>query len=402
MQTWTNIETSLAPPSGERVPSRPDALSAEWLTASLRHAGVLPATARVASFGSERIGEGRGFAGQIARLTLRYEPADSAAPPTMIAKFATEHAATRQLLAAFSGYAREVRFYREIAPRIGICTPRCFFAHYDRAEGEFLLLLEDLSPASTVDMEQGLSVAQAELVLDQLAEMHARYWQRVDGLEWLQLSPELVVTVRDRFIAALPGFTTRYGTQYPEIARAGRYMAVLLADDRFMAQVRRPPLTLAHNDVHVNNLLLPGAAGGRFALIDWQSITVSRHGTTDVARVLGVCITPELRRKSGRALLAHYHARLRARGVRGYGRLALELRLRQELTAMVIVGVLAYDALDFAGEQGARTADLMGARIEAVLADARVSTLLAAMVAWLRCKRRLERLLGSGRQGGEG
>jgi aminoglycoside/choline kinase family phosphotransferase len=320
----------------------------------------------------------------------------------MIAKFATEHAATRQLLAAFAGYAREVRFYREIASRIGISTPRCFFAHYDRAEGEFLLLLEDLSPASTVDMEQGLSLAQAELVLDQLAEMHARFWQRVDGLDWLQLSPELVVTMRDRFVVALPKFAARYGARYPEIARAGRYMAVLLADAGIMAQVRRAPLTLAHNDVHVNNLLLPGAAGGRFALIDWQSITVSRHGTTDVARVLGVCITPELRRKSGRALLGYYHARLRARGVRGYGRLALEFRLRQEMTAMVIVGVLAYDTLDFAGEHGERTADSMGARIEAAIADARVSSLLGALVVWLRCKRWLKGVFGARRQIGPG
>jgi hypothetical protein len=402
MHTWTNIETSLAPPGGERVPGRPDALSAEWLTACLRHAGELAATARVASFTAERIGQGDGFAGQIVRVALRYEPEDVAGPRTLVAKFATEHAPTRQLLAAFAGYAREVRFYRELAPRIGIATPRCYFAHYDRVGGEFLLLLEDMAPSSTVDIELGLSVAQAELVLDQLAEMHARFWGRTGGLEWLELSPELIAAMRERFVAALPGFIARYGAQYPQIARAARHMEVLLGDEQLIAQMRKPPLTLAHNDVHVNNLLLPGDGGGRFALIDWQSITMSRHGTTDVARVLSVCIAPELRRKSGRALLGYYHARLRARGVRGYGRLALEYRLRQEMTAMVIVGVLAYDTLDFAGEHGERTADLMGARIEAAIADARVSSLLGALVVWLRCKRWLHGVFGARRQiGGE-
>jgi thiamine kinase-like enzyme len=394
MQNWTNIETSLAPPAGQRVPANADQLTAEWLTACLRHAGVLAAPARVAALHSERIGQGRGFAGRIARVSLHYDP-DGAGPRTLIAKFASDHAGTRQLLATFNGYAREVRFYRELAPRVGAGVPRCYFAHYDRAGAEFLLLLEDMASAGTADMESGLSLEQAEAVLDRLAHMHASFWRRIDELDWLQITPELIDAMRERFLAALPRFIERFGAQYPRTARVARQMAVVLGDDAMMATVRRPPLTLTHNDVHVNNLLLPAEGGDRFALIDWQSVSLSRHGMNDVARVLAVCITAELRRSHGGALLRHYRARLRAHGVQGYSRLVFEHRLRQETAGMVIVGVMAFDSLDFAGEQGERTAAIMGERIEGALADARVMLLLSLFTPWLRLKRGLRRLLAA-------
>jgi hypothetical protein len=42
------------------------------------------------------------------------------APATLIAKFACDHARTRKLMRSLDGYAREVRFYRELAPEIGL------------------------------------------------------------------------------------------------------------------------------------------------------------------------------------------------------------------------------------------------------------------------------------------
>src|SRR5262249_30228604 len=156
----TNLGTSLPPPQGTRVPARPSELNADWLSACLRHAGVLGASDRVASFELEPIGQGRGFAGQIVRVALRYEPAGVDAPATLIAKFATDHAGTQDMMRSLDGYAREVRFYRELAPEIGLGTPRCYFAHYDPDAYACCLLLEDLAPAESVDREQGYSLEQ--------------------------------------------------------------------------------------------------------------------------------------------------------------------------------------------------------------------------------------------------
>jgi thiamine kinase-like enzyme len=393
MPLRANVETSLAPPSGQGVPASATELNAEWLSACLRHAAVIPESARVADFGSERVGEGRGFAGQLVRLTLDYEPASAAYPRTLIAKFAADHEATRDLLGEFDGYAREVRFYRELAPHIGLPTPRCYFAHYDRAAQVFLLLLEDLAPARNPDFDSGLSVEQAKLVLEHLAAMHARYWNRVDELEWLHLTDDLLRRVRDRYRRSLPSFVTRFEAVYPELVRVAQAMDVLLSGDEFMAGMRTPPLTLAHNDMHPNNLFLPIEAGGRLALIDWQSVAVSRHGITDVARLLALGMSPALRRAHQRELLRHYHARLRELGVQDYPYRALELRFRQEMAAMVLIGVLALESLDFSNPDGERAASAFVSKVEAAVTDARVYRVIAALLLLVGVQRFFRRLL---------
>lgn len=397
MASIGNVETSMAPPGGQRVPRRPQELDAGWLTSSLRHAGVLSESQRVSAIELATIGQGRGFAGQIARVTLRYEPADAAAPASLIAKFSSEHAPTREMMGTFEGYAREVRFYRELAAEIGIGTPRCYFAHHEAAEGRCCLLLEDLAPAESADRDQGFTPEQAELVLEQLALLHARYWNRVDQLPWLALSDELFRQVTARFIAGVPAFCAQYGATYPTIARSARLFIPFFELGNVMTEARRPPLTLAHNDVHAENVFLPSRNGGRFAVIDWQSLSVSRQGTADVARVLCTCLRPELRRKHGRRLLAHYHRALRAAGVHDYSLRSLRFRYRQELLGTVLIGVLAFGALDF-GEHADEAPRLMAERIESALRDAHVVPLLRAFSLWYAFTRFLRGLFASSKQ----
>jgi hypothetical protein len=402
MQPWLNVQTSLPPPAGHAVPARLSELSAEWLTACLQHAGVLAGDARVASFETTRIGQGRGFAGQLARLVLRYEPEHAHGPRTLIGKFATDHAPTRAMMATISAYEREVRFYRELAADVGIATPRCYFAHYDAPQACFCVLLEDLSPASSVDMQAGLSVEQATLVLDQLAALHARWWGRVDEIEWLQLSDDIVRKVRDRFQGSLPGFQRQFASVYPQLSRVAGQIGELLSGDELLAKPQKPPMTLTHNDLHLDNVFLPTAAGGRFALIDWQSVSGSRHGISDVTRILSLGMTAELRRSHQAALLEHYHTRLRELGVRGYSLRQLKRRFREEMTAMVIISVLALDTLDFDVDGADRTIATMGQRIEQALADGHMSRLLFGMLLLIRARRWLRRITSGAMRLGSG
>ena len=249
-----------------------------------------------------------------------------------------------------------------------------------------------MAPASSVDMEQGLTVTQCGLVLSQLATMHARFWCRRD-LQSFMPPATLLRAVCDRFREAVPGFEARYGERYPEITRAARSIAVLAAGDDVLAMVMRPPLTLTHQDLHIHNLLLPTAEGGRFALIDWQSVAASRHGVADVARVLGTCVTAEVRREHGPALLRGYHERLRAFGVRGYTLSTLRYRLRQEMAAMVVFGVLALQTLDLESEQGQHAAAILTGRMEAAVKDARVILPLRMMVLVFTLRRAMRRWL---------
>jgi hypothetical protein len=379
----TNLETSMPSPRGMRVPARPSELNAEWLSACLRHAGVLGANCRVAGFEPERIGQGRGFAGQIARVALRYEPAGVNAPATLIAKFASDHAGTREMMRSIDGYAREVRFYRELAPEIGLGTPRCYFAHYDPAAHECCLLLEDLAPAESIDHDQGYSLEQAQQVLEQLAAMHARHWNRVEHLDWLQMDAALFANLRAGFMKGLPGLVEGYRTQYPTLVRVAQQFVPFFSGDEILAQARRPPLTLAHGDIHMDNIFLPSTRGGRFAIIDWQSVAVSRFGTYDVARLLCVGMRPEQRRRHERALLRYYHRALCAHGVRDYPLRGLRLRYRAELVAIVLVAVLVLDGVDFTEDEASKYVG----RVDAALADAHASRLLTVLGVVLRVRR---------------
>jgi hypothetical protein len=353
------------------------------LSACLRHAGVLGASDRVAGFELERIGQGRGFAGQIARVALRYEPAAANAPATLIAKFASDDARTREMMGSLDGYAREVRFYRELAPELGLGTPRCYFAHYDPAAHDCCLLLEDLAWAEAVDRDQGYSLEQAQQVLEQLAAMHARHWNRVEHLDWLQVDAARVANLRAGFMKGLPGLDDRYRTQYPTLVRVAHQFVPFLSGDEVLAEAHRPPLTLAHGDIHIDNIFLPSTRGGRFAIIDWQSVAVSRLGTYDVARLLCMGMRPEQRRRHLRALLRHYHRALRAHGVRDYSLPGLRLRYRVELVAMVVVTVLVLDGVDFTED----AASWFAGRIDAALADAHASRLLTVLGVVLRVRR---------------
>ena len=384
-----NPATSLPPPRGMRVPARPSELTAEWLSACLQHAGVLDAGDRVAGFELEPIGEGRGFAGQLARIALRYEPAGVNAPATLITKFAREHAATRELMQSLDGYAREVRFYRELAPEVGLATPRCYFAHYDRATHECCLLLEDLAPAESVDGDEGYSREQAQEVLEQLAAMHARHWNRVEHLEWLQADAGLFANLRAGFMKGLPGLVERYRTRYPSLVRVAQQFVPFLTGDEVLAQTRLPPLTVTHGDIHIGNVFLPSTRGGRFAIIDWQSVAVSRFGANDVARLLCMGMRPEQRRRHERTLLRHYHRALCAHGVRDYPLRRLRLRYRAELVSVAVVTVMVLNEVDL-GEDAA--ANFAG-RVDAALADAHASRLLTVLGMVLRVRRWFRRWL---------
>jgi hypothetical protein len=383
MGNVSQLENSLPPLQGMRVPARPSELNATWLSACLRHAGVLTASEHVTGFELEHIGEGRGFAGQLARLTLRYEPASLTAPATLIAKFATDNADTQEMMRSLDGYSREVRFYHELASEIGLGTPRCYFAHYDPVEQACCLLLEDLAPAESVERELGYSIEQAQQVLEQLAAMHARHWNRVEHLEWLQLDEALFANLRAGFLRGLPGLVERYSTRYPTLVRVAQQFVPFLSGDELLAQSRRPPLTVAHGDIHVDNIFLPSKRGGRFAIIDWQSVAISRFGTNDVARLLCMGMTTEQRRKHESALLRHYHRALCAQGVRDYSLRSLRLRYRAELVAIVLVSVLVFDGVAFTEEEAATFAG----RIDAALTDARASSMLTVLSVVLRIRR---------------
>ena len=291
-----------------------DDIDAEWLTGVLRSGGE--SDAAVVSVEREPVGAGQ--VGDTYRLALTYDRVDGGGPATLVAKVAAANESSREAAAAHHLYEREVRFYEHVAPRVGIRTPQCLHAAIDLGSNTFVLLLEDLAPLVTVDQIVGMTVADAELALTELARLHAPVWgdQAITDLPWLNYGKEQ----RDQVgLFAAPLFDTfleRYDAELePQVSSVIRSVRDLAG-----AYLSHEPaaVTVVHGDYRADNMLF-AACGGTIPLVvvDWQTVG-SGPGLLDVAYVLGTGLAPDDRAAHEERLVRGYHDAITAAGVTGY------------------------------------------------------------------------------------
>lgn len=138
----------------EQVIERPSDLSASWLAAVI-------GTGPIADFSVERIGTGQ--MSECYRIRLRYAQADARGPESVVLKVAATDPVSRQTGLALGLYEREVRFYGDVAPRLGGPIAPCYHAAVDTSTGVFDLLLGDAGPAVVGDEIAGATIEQARL-----------------------------------------------------------------------------------------------------------------------------------------------------------------------------------------------------------------------------------------------
>jgi hypothetical protein len=300
----------------------------------------------IASFRAERLGEGVGILGELARLHLAYAPGADG-PSTLIAKCQSP-AAENQFLGRVMGfYLREVNFYREVATDLAIRVPAAF--HVDAGDDglPFVLLIEDIVGSHCPDQIAGITPDEAGRILDVVATLHARFWgaPELDSMSWLPpMNNPLYKGGKDMALARWPGFVERFGGRIGagmlgHIDRACNAYPELLDH---VVTVGTP--TFTHTDCRAENYLFGGSAGAdAVTMIDFQLCT--RHfGPWDVANLLGGSMAPDARRAHEHELVERYVARLGELGVTGYSvqQCWHELRLSwlQMCTASVIVSDL--------------------------------------------------------------
>jgi aminoglycoside/choline kinase family phosphotransferase len=298
------------------IPSGQHALTPEWLTHVLRGTGGINACC-VVEVSVEPAG-----VGQVAdcfRCRLCYDDAEPKAPASVIVKLPAQDPTSRASGVSQALYAREVRFYQELADVVGITTPRCLYAEIDASSGMFALVLEDLAPARVADQLTGLSPDDACTAALELAALHAARWgePRRMGLGWLQDMRENSSSVYAEFLPPLfDGFAGRYGNQLAP-AQLDIITAFKPHLGRFIAE-QDGPLALIHGDYRSDNMLFDAAGAAiPLAVIHWQTI-MTGPGLVDVAFLLGASLDPADRRAHERDLVGEYHKALSARGVTGY------------------------------------------------------------------------------------
>ncbi len=278
-------------------------LDADWLTQALAGAG---SAGRVVAFLSEPIGDGK--IGSNHRLFLEWSPPGSG-PATVVTKMPSSDPASRATGVGLGIYARETRFYRELAAGAGARAPECHLALVDEATGEFVLLLEDLAPSVQGDQLSGCTRAEAASALEELARLHASHWNKPVPEFVPPGLPCNAEQIQVLYCAIVGAFAERYRDRLSEevLSTVRRFGEEMPAWGRLAS---RGPSTLLHGDYRLDNLLF---GNGRVAVVDWQMVA-SGPAASDTSYFLGAGMLPADRRRHEVELLKGYHSRLTSLG----------------------------------------------------------------------------------------
>lgn len=251
------------------------------------------------------------------RLTLGYEERPDGAPTSLIAKLPSTDPASRQVGLATGAYQREVLFYQNLATLTAVRSPRCYYSQIADNNCDFVLLLEDMGPAQTVEQIGGCSADQAALALQQAAALHGGSWRHDKLADQSWLPVEHVWNALGGAIPQVLGlWLERFGGYLQQdhidaVERLAKEVPTWLST---LGEHR----TLWHGDFRLDNLLFDAQDGAApIAVVDWQSVAAA-PGVIDVSYLLGTSLTESDRTTHEHALVAEYHQRLVADGVSGY------------------------------------------------------------------------------------
>lgn len=291
-----------------------------WLTRCLQQAGH---DVEVTDFQAQPIGNGMMAAAQ--RLTMTFSGEAKTAPKTLVLKYAPDGEASRRtgrLGFGFAGrpgfYEQEVRFYRDLAPKLEVRVPRSYAQWIAPECDQFILLLEDIAPASPGDEFAALQPAQLHGAMINLAGLHAPLWNGPfpagdnllkpptveEGLRYQRIVARNIEHFRSALEIEPGSATDRVLSRFVERA------------DRWWVSAGRPQ-SLVHGDHRPDNMLLPTHGDGRPVVVDWQTVSVAHTGR-DLGGFLGASTPTDVRREHQDDLLRTYHARLTELGVTGY------------------------------------------------------------------------------------
>lgn len=361
------------------VPSEPplslDRLTVEWLQATMApHLGG----ALITGFSPSLIGVGEGFMGQLARLALEYED-EGAGPRSLIAKFASPRADTREMARSQNLYQREIGFYQCLGARAGVPVPHCYFSHLVESSYEFVMLLEDLAPGKASDQVAGSDRETSREVIEQAAKLHAKWWnsEELDGWDWARWIFKAVpvaegIAQLEQSIAAADA--TGCFDAYPEMKRLMPALRPL-----FRIEPQPPyPFTLTHGDLRSDNIITPTADGGRFAIIDWQ-LAGKGDPMNDIVRWLVQSISIQDRRETEQALLKRYHAALVEQGVRGYSYRQLINSYKLNLVVVLIMFSMSMETVDQSSARAKALFHEFYSRLDAALVDWQIDKFLRVL-----------------------
>ena len=325
------------------IPVDPLFVTPAWLSDVLH--------ADVRSCELEQIAVGVGLLGRLFRAHPEGGPD---VPASVIVKLPTLDTSVRShLCEAADLYLREVRFYEEVGLANPLRPARPYFAAFEEATHDFVLVLEDLGGLRNADQTIGCTATDAETVIDAIARHHSHWWDndRLASLRWLKpySAPPFPSVLANNYEAAWPIFVERIGYDMsPALHDFGERFPALMP--WFLEELARPPHTFLHGDLRLDQLFFAVAADDPPVIaLDWQ-ITGKGRGAYDLGYFLSQSLTADSRRSCEDQLIERYAERLTERGI-DYPREQLWRDYRLTTAWCFIYPVVAAGRVDIANDR---------------------------------------------------
>jgi hypothetical protein len=224
-----------------------------------------------------------------------------------------------RLITALPGLLhKEIQFYKTVSAQTSLHLPKILAAEKGSYLGATLVMSDVTASGFRPGQAQDVvSLTQARLVVEHLAQFHASNWQRPDLLSsypWLggfkadienHLGTLMAVPLMRRGLTLadtlIPIDLHRPALNYARNRR------------RIMKMLSSGPLTMVHHDCHPGNFFWTDTGPG---FLDWQLVRVG-EGVGDIAYFLATSLEPEVRRAHERELLAAYVETLNNLGIVG-------------------------------------------------------------------------------------
>lgn len=355
-----------------KVPQRCADIDAAFLN------DALPADLRggrpITGVDTQVIGEGVGFVGELARLTLHYggEQAPPDAIRSLIAKVPTSNPGFKHIGVALGLYEKEHSFYRHVADRVSLSVPTVYLNHADMDAHEFLLLMEDLAHLRPGNQLASCTLEEAEVVLRAIAGFHATWWEHPELTEFASWLPHddspYWLMLEQAYKDSLPAVRPTFGYLLSEhVMELGERMAERYSEFVQAGAARRPH-TFIHGDFRLDNMMF--GQNLEFTLLDWQ-LPFKANPLWDVTYFLAGNFDPEFRRTHQGHLVRTYHDALVAAGVTDYPfEQCWEDYRANGLVLLGYIGTMAADVdMDSFNDRGREVLEMMVSRYALAVED---------------------------------
>jgi hypothetical protein len=324
----------------------------------------------------------QGVIGQVCRFELEYDFSEPTQLGRLIAKFPQDDPEMRKNLQDM--HEREIRFYTHLGEDPGIPVPGYIYSQMDETSGANILLLEDMSANARAGcLVCGCSLEEAQAAVVYLAKFHARWWksEHFDHFDWLRHKSEwLAGYTQEYFSNDLEDLLSKIRTEMPDFDLSPAFLRTASGLAKHYTRMKNflnsAPVTLTHDDYHLDNMLFRGE-GEKIepVIIDWQC-SAKGPAVADLGYFIRFCLSPEQQSQAETGLLKMYYAVICENGVAGYDferfLLDYELSVLEPFERLVHVR----GALNRAFPRGLAIFEAVLARIKPALENSRIAELV--------------------------